>query len=404
MKTILLSAALILAVTFVGCDKEDIPALNDLPAKTKQLLDADNEFGMELFRRVNSGLKDDENMAVSPLSVSLALAMTYNGAAGDTRIAMEETLKLAGLSRDEINQLYRDLVMALLSDDPEVKLEIANSIWYRDDYEILAEFIERNEVYYDAMVEALDFSDPGAKDIINSWVADKTHDKIDSIVDQISAQSFMFLINAIYFKGTWKYQFEEKDTEERVFNLENGNSIQVPTMKIEADLNMMKSDLFNAVELPYGNGNWVMYILVPNDDYKVNDVIAGLDNSSWKDYQADFYEQKEVKLQLPKWKSEFEASLKPVLTDMGMGVSFTDAADFSDILPGAPLTISDVKHKTFIEVNEEGTEAAAVTSVVIELTSITGEYFFVDKPFVYIISEKTTGAILFAGRVMNPLN
>lgn len=404
MKKILFWVPIVLAVILSGCDKEDTPSLNELPAKTKQLTDADNEFGFELFKHVNSGLKEDENMAVSPLSVSLALAMTYNGAAGDTRISMEETMKLAGLTRDEINNLYRELTMALLSDDPKVKLEIANSIWYRDDFEILADFIERNEVYYDAMVKSLDFSDPGAKDIINDWVAAKTHDKIDTIIDQISSESFMFLINAIYFKGTWQYEFDEKETESRNFYLGDGNSIQVPTMKMEADLNMMKSDLFNAVELPYGKGNWVMYVLVPNGEYGVNDLIAGLDNASWKEYLTEFYEQKEVKLQLPKWKSEFEYSLKPALKDMGMGISFTDAADFSDILPGAPLRISEVKHKTFIEVNEEGTEAAAVTSVEIELTSISGDYFHVDKPFVYIISEKTTGAILFAGRVMNPLN
>ena len=173
-------------------------------------------------------------------------------------------------------------------------------------------------------------------------------------------------------------------------------------MKQEADLNMMKTEVFNAVELPYGKGNWAMYVLVPHDSHKVREITAILDNDSWKNYLPMFHEVKEVKLQLPKWKSEFETSLVPVLTDMGMGVAFTDAADFSDIAPGLPLRISDVKHKTFIEVNEEGTEAAAVTSVEIELTSISGEFFIADRPFVYLIAEKTTGSILFAGRVMDP--
>ncbi len=402
MKKILIVALMSVIIIVTGCDKEDIPELGNLPQKTKALIDSDNDFGFDLFQRVIADAKPDENLCVSPLSISLALAMTYNGAAGETGIAMEETLKLAGFTRDEINKLYRDLTLALVSDDPKVNLGIANSIWYRNDFHILEDFVLRNEAYYNAQVQSLDFADPGAKDVINDWVSDQTHKKIESIVDQISPQSFMFLINAIYFKGTWQYEFDEKETQDRPFYLESGISKQVPSMKQEADLNMMKTEVFNAVELPYGKGNWAMYVLVPHDSHKVREITAILDNDSWKNYLPMFHEVKEVKLQLPKWKSEFETSLVPVLTDMGMGVAFTDAADFSDIAPGLPLRISDVKHKTFIEVNEEGTEAAAVTSVEIELTSISGEFFIADRPFVYLIAEKTTGSILFAGRVMDP--
>ncbi len=402
MKNILIVSVISLVFLFSACDKEDIPELVNLPQKTKALIDSDNEFGFDLFQRIISDAKPDENLCVSPFSISLALAMTYNGTGGDTRIAMEETLKLAGFTRDEINELYRDLTLALLSDDPKVQLEIANSIWYRNDFTILEDFILRNETYYDALVQSLDFSDPGSKDVINDWVSDQTHEKIEEIVDKISPQSFMFLINAIYFKGTWQYEFDEKETQDRPFYLQDGSSKQVPSMKLEADLNMLKTEVFNAVELPYGKGNWAMYVLVPNGSHKLGEITSSLDNDAWKEYLSEFAEIKEVKLQLPKWKSEFEISLVPVLTDMGMGVAFSDAADFSDILPGAALFISDVKHKTFIEVNEEGTEAAAVTSVEISFTSITGEYFLADKPFVYLIAEKTTGAILFAGRVMDP--
>ena len=389
-------------VFFMACDKENVPGIEDLPTKTKALINSDNDFGFELLKKVISETDPAENLCVSPLSVSLALAMTYNGAAGDTQIAMEETLKLAGFTREEINELYRDLVLAMISDDPKVKMEIANSIWYRNEYTILDDFIQRNEVYYDALVESLDFTDPGAKDVINGWVSDKTHKKIESIVDQISPESFMFLINAIYFKGTWTYEFDKKDTQDLAFYLEDGTVKDVPMMKQEADLNMLKTDLFNAVELPYGKGNWAMYVLLPNQVYKIGDILEELDSDTWSGYLSDFHEVKEVKLQLPKWKSEFEVSLNQVLTDMGMGLAFTTQADFSDIAPGLPLSISDVKHKTFIEVNEEGTEAAAVTSVEIVLTSIQGEYFVVNKPFIYLITEKTTGAILFAGRIMDP--
>lgn len=403
MKIKLLVSVLSLLFLFSACDKEDVPELNNLSPKTKELINSDNDFGFELFKKINAAADADANICMSPLSVSLALAMTYNGAGGDTEIAMKDALKLAGFKTEEINELYSDLTKALISDDPKVKLEIANSIWYRNDFEILDDFIERNEIYYDAKVDALDFADPGAKDIINAWVSDKTHKKIEFIVDQISAESFMFLINAIYFKGQWTYEFDKKETQDLAFYKEDGTVTDVPTMRMEADLNMLQSDLFSAVELPYGKGNVAMYVLLPNETGKVDNILEVLDNESWAEYLDSFYEQKEVKLQLPKWKSEFEMTLNPMLMDMGMQVAFSDAADFSRILPGAPLKISKVKHKTFIEVNEEGTEAAAVTSVEIELTSISGKYFYVNRPFVYIIAEKTTGAVLFAGKVMDPL-
>ena len=402
MKKLLILLAASVLIIFSGCDKEDIPELDNLSSKTKALIDSDNVFGFDLFQRVLVDAEPDENLCLSPLSISLALAMTYNGASGDTQIAMEETLKLAGFTRDEINGLYRDLTQALLSDDPKVQMEIANSIWYRDSYTILDDFVLRNETYYDALVKSLDFTDPGSKDVINGWVSDKTHEKIESIVDQISPESFMFLINAIYFKGTWKYEFDEEETLDLPFYLEDGTTEQVPSMKQEADLNMLKTEVFNAVELPYGKGNWAMYVMVPNGSHQLGEITSTLDNDAWKGYLVEFQEVKDVKLQLPKWKSEYETSLKPVLTDMGMSVAFSSAADFSDIAPGLPLSISDVKHKTFIEVNEEGTEAAAVTSVEINLTSIGGDYFSANRPFVYLIAEKTTGAILFAGRVLDP--
>lgn len=403
MKFKFLVTVLSLSIIFIGCNKEELPELQELSPKTKELINSDNDFGFDLLQRINAETKPGENMCVSPLSVSLALAMTYNGADGDTEDAMKDALKLAGFTTDEINELYRDLTQALISDDPRVQLEIANSIWYRNDFIILDDFIERNEVYYDAKVDALDFADPGAKDIINDWVSDKTHKKIESIVDQISAQSFMFLINAIYFNGKWTYEFDKDDTQELSFYKEDGTISDVPTMRLEADLNMLQTEIFDAVQLPYGKGNIAMYVLLPNEIYRVNDVIEALNNESWAEYLDSFYEQEEVKLQLPKWKSEFEVTLNTMLMDMGMEVAFTDFADFSRILPGAPLKISKVKHKTFIEVNEEGTEAAAVTSVEINLTSISGKYFNVNKPFVYLIAEKNTGAVLFAGKVMDPL-
>jgi len=340
---------------------------------------------------------------ISPLSISLALSMTYNGAEGDTKLAMEETMEMTGLAREEINSINKQLVTALINHDPSVTLEIANSIWYRDEYSILPDFITRNETYYDAQVRALDFADPGTVDVINGWVAEKTHDKIDKIVEQISPESFMFLINAIYYKGNWRYEFDPKETSDRSFFLEDGTVVDVPMMSAELDVNLFRNELFTALELPYGKGNWSMVFFLPNWEHRVDEIMEELSEENWNTWLGSLSPQTEVDVAIPKFTFEYEKSLKDVLMALGMEVAFTTAADFTGILPGGQLLISDVKHKTFVEVNEEGTEAAAVTSVEIELTSI-GNGFTANKPFLFFIVERSSGTILFSGKLMNPKN
>ncbi len=384
-----------------SCNKVEEPQPLNLPPEAEQLIESDNAFGLKLFSGILAEAEEDENVMISPMSVSLALSMTYNGAEGDTRIAMEQAMEMSGLSRDQLNELNQQLVTALLAHDPNVILEIANSIWYRNDFVVQQDFIDLNQQYYDAVVNALDFSDANTKDVINQWVADKTHDKIDQIVDQISPESFMFLINAIYFKGAWKYQFDTQDTFDGEFMFEDGGSVSVPMMRQEVDINTLNNDLFSAIELPYGEGNWSMFIFVPRYDKSVNEITESLSSDTWNKWMKEFVPSTEVNLMIPKFSFEFEKSLKESLMAMGMEVAFSTAADFSGILEGGGIMISDVKHKTFIEVNEEGTEAAAVTSVEIELTSA-GNYFNANKPFLFVIAEKSSNTILFAGRLMNP--
>jgi len=398
-------SVLLLAVGVISCDKEsdyEVKPLN-LPLKTAEVITADNSFGLDLYRKLAAADTTGNNLMVSPLSVAQALAMTYNGAAGDTRTAMELAMKSAGLSRDELNELNKTLTAALLAHDPKVILEIANSIWYRNNYTILEDFINRNEVYYNAEVNAMDFSDPGCKDVINAWVDEKTHGKIEEIVKEIKPESFMFLINAIYFKGAWKYEFAKKDTEKRGFFLADGTSVDVDMMHREINTSWLRNDLFESIELPYGEGNWRMYALMPATGKTISDVESQLTPENWNLWIGQFQPVEELKLYLPKFKFAYEESLKNSLSAMGMEVAFTDQADFSGILPGGSLLISDVKHKTFIEVNEEGTEAAAVTSVEMELTSM-GNYLSFNRPFLFAIAEKSSGAILFLGKLMNPAN
>ncbi|MGC9354267.1 MAG: serpin family protein, partial [Mariniphaga sp.] len=225
---------LLTVLLFGGCNLPGNTEQEDLAVteKTARLIETENQFGFELYQNVFASETEHENIMVSPLGVSLALAMTYNGADGETKTAMEKTLKVYGLTPEDINTSYRDLVNALKSLDPKVLLEIANAIFYRDDFEVENEFVSINKNYYDAEVSALDFgNEQQSLETINGWVAEKTHDKIESIIDRITRSHVMFLLNAIYFKGTWQKEFNEESTEQLPFYLENGESIQTEMMQ-----------------------------------------------------------------------------------------------------------------------------------------------------------------------------
>ncbi|OFY56948.1 MAG: hypothetical protein A2Y87_08235 [Bacteroidetes bacterium RBG_13_46_8] len=401
---------LVLVALVVACEQQDNtgePKQINISKTTEEVIAADNLFGIGLFQRVLANDTINGNIFISPTSVALALAMTYNGADGETKEAMEETLKKQGLTTEQINQSYKELMDALLSVDPKVLLEIANSIWYRNDVEVLPEFISVNQTYYNAEVNAIVFDDQ-AKDIINGWVAEKTHDKITEVLDYIPGDAIMYLINAIYFKGIWRSEFEEDKTEDKPFYLADGSVVQVPTMQQQDTFRYLSNDLMSAVELPYGQGNFSMVIMLPNTDKTTEDIVSSLSIDNWNTWQQEFTD-KDVVIHLPRLKFEYDRILNDDLSDLGMGIAFSYRADFSKIDPTRDLMISRVIHKTFVEVNEEGTEAAAVT--VVEIVETTYEpggndgpvYFYFDRPFLFLIRENDAGAILFIGRVMNPL-
>jgi len=392
-----------------SCEKTKIepgPKEINLTQKGKILVEADNLFGIKLFKEVLKTEEPDKNVMISPLSVSLALAMTYNGADGSTKEAMEKTLELNGLTVDEINENYKILIDALASVDPKVLMSIANSIWYKHTFKVEQDFINVNQNYYYAEVSPLDFYDPDAVNTINNWVADKTKNKITEILDYIPANAVMYLINAIYFKGIWKYEFDESDTEEKPFYLSDGTTKDVPMMVQEGSFNYLSNDIIQAVEMPYGAGNYSMIILLPQYNKTLDDVIDQLSNENWNRWLSEFYEAEKVQIHLPKFKFEYKNQLNDELINMDMGIDFDpDYADFSKINPGWQLYISRVIHKSFIEVNEEGTEAAAVTLVEICYTSAGGEtgiHFYVNQPFIFAIKEKYTNSIIFIGKVMEP--
>ncbi|MBN2347536.1 MAG: serpin family protein [Bacteroidales bacterium] len=409
MKTLKLTifSILLLSASF-ACEKTEVYPVNESRDKLKStqgIIASDNEFGLDLFKEVISNEPEDVNVFISPVSISMALAMTYNGANGTTEEAMRTTLKKEDYSIAQINTLYKSLMEGLLSVDPKVILEIANSIWYREEFSVEQNFLDVNSEYYAAEVASLNFGASDAKNIINNWVADKTHDKIEEIIDNIPPEAVMYLINAIYFKGTWKYEFNIENTTDEYFTCLNSNIKQVPSMKQQEDFYYLSNNLFSAAELPYGQGDYSMLVLLPNADKTVQDVINELTVENWENW-TESLSNKNVIVQLPKFKFEYKKKLNEDLSDLGMGIAFSGGADFSKINPVEPLFISTVLHKSFVEVNEEGTEAAAVTSVEISLTSISGEtpaYFIVNRPFLFVIKEKNSSAILFIGRVMDPV-
>ena len=405
MKTVFSFVVFSVFLLLAGCNFQedtDVPEII-ITEKTARLIAAENSFGFELYRNIFTSETECDNIMVSPLSVSLALAMTYNGADGETKTAMEKALKVYGLTPEEINLTYHELVKALKSLDSKVLLEIANAIFYREGFQVEDEFVSTNKKYYSAEISALDFwNEKKALSTINGWVAEKTHGKIESILNDISPDHLMFLLNAIYFKGIWQTEFKKENTRKLPFYSEEGKNIDVETMQRTDTLLYVSNELFSAIQLPYGKGSYNMNIFLPHKQKTLENIISELNPENWKIWIESFREKQNVDIKLPRFQYEYEITLNDILSEMGMGIAFTGAADFSKINKGGGLSIDFVKHKTFIEVNEEGTEAAAVTVVAIKESMTILTPFIVDRPFMYAITEKNTGAILFMGTVKNP--
>jgi serine protease inhibitor len=394
---------LIIMALMAGCSK-DKPAKNrelvqiSLTSNQKSLVSSNNAFGFDIFRTLNKNENSDKNIFISPLSLSLALAMTSNGANGDTRTEMQNTLRFPDLSAEEINIYFQTLSNTLLDLDPTVKLGIANSIWYRMGFSVLPDFLSINESYYNAEVQALDFSDPASVNTINGWVATKTNDKIKKVIDNIGPEVIMYLINAIYFKGQWTYDFDKELTSEGTFHKSPSEQSTANFMHQEGAFEYYANDSLQLLEMPYGQGNFSMVVLLPKTGHSVSSLADGLTPEIWNGWLADTAKEY-VEITMPTFKFEYERIMNDDLIALGMVKAF-GPADFSNINPSADLCISMVKHNSFVEVNEEGTEAAAVTVVeIIETSMPPVTPYIVDRPFIFAIRETTTNTILFMGKV-----
>ena len=413
MKNYILKAAIAISfaisLTFLSCKKEQNetlptePVQINLSADQVSLIESANSFSFDIFRKVVESAGESENIMISPLSISSALSMTLNGANGATRDSMMKALRVNGLTPDIINNSNKNLTEALLTVDKRILISIANSVWTENNFVVKKPFIDILTQFYDAESKSFDITDPQVPTLINNWIESKTNGLIKNMVDKLDPNTVMLLINAIYFKGKWKSQFDKDNTAQETFYKPDGVTEQVPMMKQTSDFKIFSGQGFTLAEFPYGQGNFVMDVILPDDNNGINNVLPLINANSFKGWLDQMYNRK-TELSFPQFKYGYKKELKDILTDMGMGIAFTDNADFSNI-SDIRAQMSFVLHQAFIETNEEGTEAAAATIVgIIATVAPSGPFILnVDHSFLYIIRETTTNSILFMGRVVDPL-
>jgi serpin B len=410
----LIAAAFVLASIATWCDvakcgAAEVPAPD--PAVTNRVSSATGDFG---FRLLKALAKDPEqNTIISPLGIATAFAMAYNGAAGAAKKEMAKTLGLGSLSDDDINGANRNLIHTLAKADPAAQPEIANALWVQKDFPINPDFRTVCKSFYDASAASLDFvGDPkGAAAEINSWVDKNTNHRIPDIVGEIDPATRLILTDAVYFKATWSFPFKKAETWPRPFHLMSGDSRQSAMMDQSRVFSYLQNQSFQAIRLPYGNEErYAMYVFLPRKMAGLPDFLHSLDERHWTRWTSQF-EANNGEIALPKFEATYSKQLVDTLKAMGMRLAFDDKkADFSRMplhpTSGTPLFISDVEHKTWMKVDEEGTEAAAATSLVFELSDAIGTshpfVMIVDHPFFFAITEQQSGALLFAGVVMDP--
>ena len=407
-KTVFVLFPMALSLLFWQCEKTDPPLLpsgaafscDDSPA-TCELTAANGNFAIDLFKQLDSE-KPAENIFISPFSVSTALTMTANGAAGQTLTDMLATLRINDLELASVNDSYQQLLEVLPKLDPQSKLELANSIWPQKDYPVLQTFLDLNAEKFNSEVLPVDFKDPAVIEMVNNWIEENTNGLIQNALTELPADVVMLLINAIYFKGAWQTEFDPDNTYAADFHTAAGPK-EVDMMHIpENDFPYFQTELFQAVDLPYGDSIFSMSIFLPKDGHELGEVVEALNAQTYDEWISSFTPST-VELHLPKFELEYDAKLKRTLSDLGMSLAFTGSADFSKMVDGGGLYIDEVIHKAFLEVNEEGTEAAAVTIVVIVETSVPLiPNVNINKPFLFVIRDNQTNSILFMGKVMDP--
>ncbi len=380
-----------------------LTVLADPAADPSRLAAANTGFAFDLLKQIAGG-QPDANVFISPFSVSSVLQMVANGAAGDTQAEMQRVLKTTSLPPDALNPAARDLNQ-LLNSQTNVILRLANAIWFQEGIQLKPGFVATDSRYFQAELASVDFKKPESAQTINDWAANRTQGKIRNVVQwPFDPLTRVILANAIYFKGKWDRPFDKGATKPRAFHLSGGMEKPVPTMWQRGHFNYQEGDDFQAVRLPYAGRRLQLYLFLPNTNSSPGKLLAGMDDSLWRDKIIPGFRDQEGSLALPRFKVDYDVVLNDPLRALGMRHAFEDA-DFS-AMAGEPLFVSKVKQKSFVEVNEEGTEAAAVTTVTMKSMAIMKPIkpfeMIVDRPFFFVIGDNETQSILFMGVVNDP--
>jgi serpin B len=375
------------------------PVTIPLSTEQLQLVQSENDFAFDLFNLIVESADKQENLVISPLSVSYAVAMLSNGAAGTTLDGILEAMRVTGIDIGSLNASYSDLTKALLSIDKRVAMNIANSVWIENMFTPKNPFIKALTDYYDAETHNFSITDPTVPDIINAWIEDKTNGIIKEMIDELEDNTVMLLINAIYLKARWKYEFDKSDTRDRPFNISSEEQVSVPVMYNKNKFKALSANGFLVAEMPYGQGNYVMNVILPPEDVEGKCTITRAQFDTWMAGLS----MKEAEIYMPRFKFGYKSGLNPHLTDMGMGTAFNPGfADFSNI-SDLDLYVDEVLHQAHIETNEEGTEAAAAIAISIGVTSMPDIFILnLNRPFFFVIREIQTSSIIFMGRVSDP--
>ncbi|MDR2804289.1 MAG: serpin family protein [Dysgonamonadaceae bacterium] len=417
MKILILFWATLMSILLFSCDEnsngnEDTlssPIIISLSDAEIQMKDGGNHSAMNLFSIIHELQDNDENIVFSPLSLNMALAMVWNGAGGETKQAIQKTMGMNDYSPKEVNEYFKKLRESFIKTDPTVQLAIANSIWYHQDFSVKDDFIRTNKTWYNAETNKIDFDSPQAPTIINQWCSEHTNGRIKEMVKTISSNTVMYLLNALYFKGAWadEFGFNQSATANAPFTKEDGSKVTVQMMKQNRTLDYYKDDYLALTSLPYGNQAYSMLFVLPNSGVSFDALVTQLKQEGYWEQCLRSISTYDVNLYIPRFKTEYEIKLNDALKESGMGIAFGKMADFSAI-SDIPVFISEAKQKSFIEVNEEGTEAAAVTSIEMMVTSAGPPpepekvTFRADRPFLFAIQENSTGTILFMGKIGKP--
>lgn len=366
----------------------------------KNFVGSNSEFALDLFNRL-ANKDSSSNIFISPISISIAMAMVYNGANGASRQDISEIFRFKNYDADSLNKAFKLLLTSMSGIDEMVELYTGNSIWLKDDLKINKDFTSLTENYYNATVNLADFESSDTVNKINDWAGKATQGKIKNIADPASLKNaVIYLANAIYFKGQWRDKFKQENTEEDDFFLADKSSKKVQMMQNTGEFDYYDGEKFRVIRMPYGRRKSSMYVFLPDEDIDINDLLTSLSVELLDKYILQSTSE-EVMLKFPKFNIDYSANLENTLKNMGMNTSFNkDTADFSGIAPG--VFISQIAHKAIIEVNEEGTVAAAASSFGMGALAVKPIEFTVNKPFILLIKDDRTGNILFEGRIMVP--